>query len=287
MTYNPRDDAAIRGPVGGVSFHSPSDVRSVALSGGVTEWRSDNSKVPSVGDWVWVRYVDDLERNGPYVAAAEVVAQVADRVVRLHWLPEVTARLERLPIEYSDLPRTSGGFRELTGDPRAGGRMSGLDFLSRWLRAADPLVEAEEKRTGDGRNIVRRRIRAAIVRDQQDAFRRALLASDGAACAVTGPCDEAALEAAHVTEVEKEGSYELGNGLLLRADLHRLFDRGLLLIDGSGVARVYPAIADTAYGRSLLSGPRVRRLPDAWRLKARWTAVEWSGPWRWGSAGRR
>ena len=39
------------------------------------------------------------------------------------------------------------------------------------------------------------------------------------------------LEAAHIRPYAKGGAHELSNGLLLRSDLHTLFDRGYVPID--------------------------------------------------------
>ena len=69
-----------------------------------------------------------------------------------------------------------------------------------------------------------------IARPGQSDFRRALIARDGS-CAITGFCVLRALEAAHVTPVEAKGSDAIGNGILLRADLHKLFDADLLAIN--------------------------------------------------------
>ena len=66
-------------------------------------------------------------------------------------------------------------------------------------------------------------------RPRQEEFRQALLGAYEGRCAVTG-CDvEPALEAAHVADWRSEN--DAGAGILLRADLHRLFDDGLLVID--------------------------------------------------------
>ena len=65
-------------------------------------------------------------------------------------------------------------------------------------------------------------------RPRQEAFRRALLIAYEGRCAITG-CDvEAVLEAAHVADWRSEN--DAGAGILLRADLHRLFDDNLLVI---------------------------------------------------------
>lgn len=65
----------------------------------------------------------------------------------------------------------------------------------------------------------------------QPAFRARLLAAYGSRCAITG-CDvKDALEAAHITPFSQEQSFSMQNGLLLRADLHTLFDLHLVSID--------------------------------------------------------
>ena len=50
-------------------------------------------------------------------------------------------------------------------------------------------------------------------------------------CAMTAERTLPALEAAHIHRYSKGGSHDLSNGLLLRSDLHKLFDRGYLTVD--------------------------------------------------------
>jgi hypothetical protein len=76
-----------------------------------------------------------------------------------------------------------------------------------------------------------RQIVEAVQRKGQSKFRNKLLAAYGGKCQVTG-CDAAeALEAAHISPYMGELTNHVQNGLLLRADLHTLFDLGLLAID--------------------------------------------------------
>lgn len=49
-------------------------------------------------------------------------------------------------------------------------------------------------------------------------------------CAVTGEKALPALEAAHIRPVSEGGLHRINNGLLLRSDLHRLFDRGYVTV---------------------------------------------------------
>ena len=65
---------------------------------------------------------------------------------------------------------------------------------------------------------------SAIQRGQQGEFRQQLLVMDERRCAVTGETCELVLEAAHIVPAHKGGCEVPSNGILLRADIHRLFD---------------------------------------------------------------
>jgi putative restriction endonuclease len=60
----------------------------------------------------------------------------------------------------------------------------------------------------------------------QATFRIAVLDAYGRGCAVTEEHSLPALEASHIRPYGQDGPHEVRNGLLLRADLHRLFDTG-------------------------------------------------------------
>jgi putative restriction endonuclease len=64
----------------------------------------------------------------------------------------------------------------------------------------------------------------------QGTFRIAVLEAYGRACAVTGEHSLPAIEAAHIRSYSLDGPHEIRNGLLLRADLHRLFDTGYVTV---------------------------------------------------------
>ena len=64
----------------------------------------------------------------------------------------------------------------------------------------------------------------------QGTFRIEVADAYGGACAVTGEHSLPALEAAHIRPYADAGPHEIPNGLLLRADLHRLFDKGYLTV---------------------------------------------------------
>ncbi|WP_447603538.1 HNH endonuclease [Nitrospira sp. Nam80] len=64
----------------------------------------------------------------------------------------------------------------------------------------------------------------------QGAFRVLVTDAYTRRCAVTGERTLPALQAAHIKPFAKSGPHRTTNGLLLRSDLHRLFDLGYLSI---------------------------------------------------------
>ena len=64
----------------------------------------------------------------------------------------------------------------------------------------------------------------------QGAFRVVVTEAYDWACSVTGEHSVPALEAAHIVPYAAGGQHEVSNGLLLRADVHRLFDEGYLTV---------------------------------------------------------
>lgn len=71
----------------------------------------------------------------------------------------------------------------------------------------------------------------ALRRRGQSKFRRQILLAYDFRCAVTGSDAVQVLEAAHIHPHAAGGPMETSNGLLLRADIHLLFDMGLWSVD--------------------------------------------------------
>ena len=95
----------------------------------------------------------------------------------------------------------------------------------------------------------RKRILATIVRRQgQPAFRRQLLQLYTGKCAISGCNVAAALDAAHIVPYKGPDTNHPANGLLLRTDLHTLFDLGLVAIDTETMSvLIAPSLAGTCY----------------------------------------
>ena len=90
---------------------------------------------------------------------------------------------------------------------------------------------------------------AEVVRRQgQPRFRRVLLDAYEGRCAMSGYDAEPALEAAHIVPYRGRQTNHPANGLLLRADLHDLFDLGLVAVDPSDMRlHIANVLAGTMY----------------------------------------
>ena len=97
----------------------------------------------------------------------------------------------------------------------------------------------------DQRNRV---LRSIVQRQGQQEFRMELLTAYDCKCAMTG-CDVAdVLEAAHIHRYLGEETNVVSNGLLLRADVHTLFDLKLVSVDVSTMQIcVAPKLAGSSY----------------------------------------
>ncbi|WP_085700743.1 HNH endonuclease [Pseudomonas sp. B26(2017)] len=83
----------------------------------------------------------------------------------------------------------------------------------------------------------RERTFAAIVqRRGQTRFRTMLLKAYKSRCAITGCEVEPALEAAHIHPYQGDHTDVISNGLLLRSDIHTLFDLGLIWIEPTNLS---------------------------------------------------
>lgn len=80
----------------------------------------------------------------------------------------------------------------------------------------------------------------ALVRPRlgQGGFRLAVTEAYARRCAVTGERTLPVLQAAHIKPYSKAGPHALENGLLLRSDIHTLFDRGYITVTPDLTVRV-------------------------------------------------
>jgi hypothetical protein len=86
-----------------------------------------------------------------------------------------------------------------------------------------------------------------VQRRGQQRFRRIVLAAYNGACAITGSKAEPVLEAAHIDPYSGDHTQHVTNGLLLRSDLHTLFDLHLITVTAGKLVAVSPRLRGTDY----------------------------------------
>lgn len=102
-----------------------------------------------------------------------------------------------------------------------------------------------------------------VQRPGQSEFREKLLRAYDSACCFSGCNVEHVLEAAHIFPHRRRATDHVRNGLLLRRDLHTLFDLGLITVDAAAMTiRVDYSLADSMYAEFDGRLVRVPRDPD-------------------------
>lgn len=121
-----------------------------------------------------------------------------------------------------------------------------LDVLPLELAPVAPCPNVELNLLHTDQRTVR--AQAAVVRPRQGNFRSSLFQRYGGACCITGCQIDTLLEAAHIIPYRGDQSDDVSNGLLLRVDLHRLFDAHLITMNPHTVAvEVCSTIEDAVY----------------------------------------
>ncbi len=112
----------------------------------------------------------------------------------------------------------------------------------------------DAQNTKDARDRINRSI---AVRRGQQAFRAKLIEAYGGKCAVTG-CDVLdLLEAAHIQPYRGFHTNHVQNGLLLRSDIHTLFDCRLIAIEPASMKLILsPRLMKSSY--KALAGRKIR-----------------------------
>ncbi len=147
-----------------------------------------------------------------------------DACDKFHKVPDDT--MERIADDFESVTQF---FRQRLLNMEVGGPildMSGIVRLSEREHARLQAFDPES--TKDGRKKI---VEMIIKRRGQARFRKKLLAAYDHHCAFTG-CNAAdALEASYIIPYRGDYTHDLSNGLLLRSDLHTLFDLGKVAVD--------------------------------------------------------
>lgn len=172
----------------------------------------------------------DPEKNG-----ASSLTELVERIVRYRKSPQASGAQigcniltdsffldedQWIPIP-SDWPRSVQ--RGFTYDTNQASGHKLWEAVEERLVARRPDIRVEEPRFGADY--------LAKARLGQGAFRTLVTDIYHRRCAVTGERSLPALEAAHIKAHAAKGPNQTQNGLLLRADIHRLFDEGYVTVN--------------------------------------------------------
>lgn len=105
-----------------------------------------------------------------------------------------------------------------------------------------------EKFIPDDSDMRIKRISKGFVREGQESFRRNLMLIYSEKCAVTNTNVDTVLEAAHIVPYNGIHSNHIQNGIILRRDIHRLFDTYQLSINPkNNLICIEPNLVNTEY----------------------------------------
>ena len=120
--------------------------------------------------------------------------------------------------------------------------------------------------------------RMVLPRLGQGAFRIGVTDAYDRRCAITGEKTLPALEAAHIRPYAENGPHALNNGMLLRSDLHNLFDQGYLTVTLDLRVEVSRRIREEFQnGRHYyaLHGQKLEVVPSALSIQPACEHLEW------------
>lgn len=140
----------------------------------------------------------------------------------------------------------------LAGESWLAAQVSGTNAVSTAARLWADRFEALLPEQAAGESLAEQDLRARteaiiVLRRGQSQFRSRLLTAYAGRCAVTGTSIEGVLEAAHISPYKGEYTNVVSNGLILRSDIHTLFDLHLLTVVPDLTVRVAPEASNEPY----------------------------------------
>lgn len=143
---------------------------------------------------------------------------------RLRQVPDET--LDRIEADFGTIERF---FRRRLLNTEVGGPVLDMSGIIRLSEREQAKLEAfDPKSTKEGRELI---VENITRRRGQPQLRHVLLAAYDYTCAVTGCNATDALEAAYIIPYRGKYTHHTSNAILLRSDVHTLFDLGKIAVD--------------------------------------------------------
>jgi hypothetical protein len=165
------------------------------------------------------------------------------------WLPKPLDQLEAELASNARIPKQPPCPMELQVVQQAASERLSLPASSEEPEATGPPIAPEFDRAilDDARTT---RVASIKARQGQPEFRSQLLKAYSGRCAFSGCGVTEVLEAAHLVAHTGRKSNTVNNGLILRADIHSLFDQGLIDIDEDNwTVKVSTCLMHSEYGK--------------------------------------
>jgi len=236
-------------------------------------WRGRTTHVPVTPDSVW----EDVQAEHPnstswplasgyrimqpddviwiYATIPHQFLCAASRVVGVFWDEQDGAHKAEMmwdldlsrALHDNPLTREQFGGQHIQSVQRA--KPPAAVVLDDWLAARRLAPRTPDDPRGPGSEAEARAwtLRQVRQRQGQGRFRAQLLQHYRGQCAVTDePCLDV-LEAAHIEPFATSEDHAVTNGILLRSDLHTLFDLHLIGVDAKGALVVSPQVTSPTY----------------------------------------
>lgn len=236
------------------------------------------------GSWLYEYYQegsDPNDRDKKYTNRA-MMACIKDRIpvgVMIQRKPKPGVEYEILGLAY--VTGWDDGYFYLESYSETSNAKPGPQTeIEQLSRSIEELSDAEGRYNPESTPDTRRKIVSSIIqRRGQTKFRQQLIDAYGGRCAITGCDATSALEAAHITPYKGQASNVSNNGLLLRADIHTLWDLGLIAVDPTNNTILLAQELQTS-SYSSLQGQPIRQPTEACTAASKdalLSHLEWSG----------
>lgn len=164
-------------------------------------------------------------------------------------------------------------------DPSEFEALQNGDLLVRVIRLSP--ANSDDDNSGDSTELAIRIERSILARRGQAKFRKKIRARFNDKCCVTGSTLLDVLEAAHIELVAGKDNHDVRNGLLLRTDIHTLFDLGLVGIHPEKLEiHLRPDLLKTEYAflesQPLQVPEQISRTINRAGLTQRWNSISWT-----------
>lgn len=218
---------------------NPENYWANALKGARDTWGlSTGFRLIGPGDWVWAYFTNPTSQIlGVGVVKNPVAwnARYGRHSIDIQWDAKLTAALKADPIPYSS-------YQQQVQSSAVRANSTTQSVLERWLATRSSSAVTAHRAVEFASREVRQRL-------GQGGFRSNALRAYNNTCAFSGCQEASVLQAAHIIPVGAGGSHDLSNSLLLRADLHNLFDLGQITVSAELTIAVDPNVTDRAYRR--------------------------------------